>query len=115
MVGSFPFEKDLEGGEDTVVQPSARLADSAPLTPSPPTNPEITPARVASVIPGFFPGDLGIEPLEIDDDRASGRLVCDARHLHPGGFVHGGVWVSFADTVAAWATMRSLPSGAALT
>ena len=38
-----------------------------------------------------------------------GRLEVDSRHLHPGGYVHGGVWVAFADTVAAWGTMRNLP------
>ena len=26
----------------------------------------------------------------------------------PGGYVHGGVWVAFADTVAAWGTIRNL-------
>ena len=57
---------------------------------------------------GQLPGDLGIEVLEIDDDGVVGRLVCDRRHLHPGGYVHGGVWVAFADTVAAWGTMRHL-------
>jgi uncharacterized protein (TIGR00369 family) len=41
----------------------------------------------------------------------TGRLKVDDRHLHPGGYVHGGVWVAFADTVAAWGTMRNLPSG----
>ena len=38
-------------------------------------------------------------------------MVVDARHLHPGGYVHGGVWVALADTVAAWGTMRNLPPG----
>jgi 1,4-dihydroxy-2-naphthoyl-CoA hydrolase len=37
-----------------------------------------------------------------------GRLAVDRRHLHPGGYVHGGVWVAFADTVAAWGTIRNL-------
>ena len=31
------------------------------------------------------------------------------RHLHPAGYVHGGAWVAFADTVAAWGTLRHLP------
>ena len=39
------------------------------------------------------------------------RLAVDRRHLHPGGYVHGGVWTAFADTVAAWGTMRRLPDG----
>lgn len=69
----------------------------------------ITPASVRGFLPGSFPGDLGIEPLEIEDDFASGRIVVDKRHLHPGGFVHGGVWTALGDTVAAWATFRNIP------
>ena len=71
----------------------------------------VTPENVRSFLPGSFPGDLGIEPLEIEDDRAEGRIVVDKRHLHPGGFVHGGVWTALGDTVAAWATFRNIPSG----
>jgi 1,4-dihydroxy-2-naphthoyl-CoA hydrolase len=69
----------------------------------------ITPESVRGFLPGSFPGDLGIEPLEIEDDFASGRIVVDKRHLHPGGFVHGGVWTALGDTVAAWATFRKIP------
>jgi uncharacterized protein (TIGR00369 family) len=60
---------------------------------------------------GSFPGDLGLEPLEITKERARGRMVVDKRHLHPGGFVHGGAWVGFADSVAAWVTFPQLPPG----
>jgi uncharacterized protein (TIGR00369 family) len=63
------------------------------------------------VLPGTFPGDLGIELVEIDEEHVRGRLAVDRRHLHPGGYVHGGVWVAFADTVAAWGTMRHLAAG----
>jgi 1,4-dihydroxy-2-naphthoyl-CoA hydrolase len=72
------------------------------------TNPEITAANAPAALAGSFPGDLGIELLEIDDDLVTGRLHIDRRHLHPGGYVHGGVWVAFADTIAAWGTMRNL-------
>jgi uncharacterized protein (TIGR00369 family) len=58
---------------------------------------------------GSFPGELGIEPVDLEDERVVGRLVVDRRHLHPGGYVHGGVWVALADSVAAWGTMRNLP------
>jgi uncharacterized protein (TIGR00369 family) len=71
----------------------------------------ITPESVRGYLPGSFPGDLGIEPIEIEDDLASGHIVVDKRHLHPGGFVHGGVWTALGDTVAAWATFRAIPSG----
>jgi 1,4-dihydroxy-2-naphthoyl-CoA hydrolase len=63
------------------------------------------------VLAGSFPGDLGIEVVEIGTDGARGRLEADARHLHPGGYVHGGVWASLADTVAAWATIANLAGG----
>jgi 1,4-dihydroxy-2-naphthoyl-CoA hydrolase len=45
----------------------------------------------------------------VDGNGARGHLVAEQRHLHPGGFVHGGVWVTLADTVAAWATIANLP------
>jgi 1,4-dihydroxy-2-naphthoyl-CoA hydrolase len=70
----------------------------------------ITPESVRAFLPGSFPGDLGIEPLEVEDTHSVGRIVVDQRHLHPGGFVHGGVWTALGDTVAAWATFRAIPS-----
>jgi 1,4-dihydroxy-2-naphthoyl-CoA hydrolase len=71
----------------------------------------LKPEHVRSFIGGSFPGDLGIEPLEIEDSFAKGRIVVDRRHLHPGGYVHGGVWTALGDTVAAWATFRNMPPG----
>jgi 1,4-dihydroxy-2-naphthoyl-CoA hydrolase len=75
----------------------------------PPNLSRVTVESARAFIPGSFPGDLGIEPLEIEDDHARGRIVVDRRHLHPGGFVHGGVWTALGDTVAAWATFRAIP------
>ena len=49
--------------------------------------------------------------MRIEDEETEGRLQVDSRHLHPGGYVHGGVWVALADTVAAWGTFRNLPPG----
>lgn len=69
----------------------------------------ITPESIRNFLPGSFPGDLGIDPLEVEDSHARGRIVVDKRHLHPGGFVHGGVWTALGDTVAAWATFRNIP------
>jgi 1,4-dihydroxy-2-naphthoyl-CoA hydrolase len=71
----------------------------------------LTPAALTERLRGTFPGELGIEVLEVGTGGARGRLVVDARHLHPGGFVHGGVWAGFADTVAAWGTIANLPPG----
>lgn len=79
------------------------------------SNPEVTVANAPAALAGSFPGELGIELVEVEDDRVKGRLQVDHRHLHPGGYVHGGVWVAFADTVAAWGTMRNLPPGHSFT
>jgi 1,4-dihydroxy-2-naphthoyl-CoA hydrolase len=71
----------------------------------------ITPENVRAFLGDSFPGHLGIEPVEIEDAFAHGRIVVDRRHLHPGGYVHGGVWTALGDTVAAWATFRNIPPG----
>jgi len=62
-----------------------------------------------------FPADMAVEPLELTDERAVGRMVIDERHLHPGGLVHGGAWIALADSVAAWQTFRHLEPGANFT
>jgi 1,4-dihydroxy-2-naphthoyl-CoA hydrolase len=72
---------------------------------------KVTTENARQFLSGSFPGDLGIEPLEIEDSRARGRIVVDRRHLHPGGYVHGGAWTALGDTVAAWATFRNIPPG----
>jgi 1,4-dihydroxy-2-naphthoyl-CoA hydrolase len=71
----------------------------------------VTPDSFSEFARGTFPGELGIQPLEIEDDFARGRIVVEPRHLHPGGFVHGGVWTALGDTVAAWMTFRTVPPG----
>jgi 1,4-dihydroxy-2-naphthoyl-CoA hydrolase len=76
-----------------------------------PTNPHVTVEASKEALDGSFPGHLDIELVELHNDAVTGRLLVDQRHLHPGGYVHGGVWVAFADTVAAWGTMRNLPPG----
>jgi 1,4-dihydroxy-2-naphthoyl-CoA hydrolase len=74
------------------------------------TNKAVTPQLSAERLAGTFPGDLGIQLTEITDEHVLGRMAVDRRHLHPMGYVHGGAWVAFADTVAAWGTLRHLPA-----
>jgi 1,4-dihydroxy-2-naphthoyl-CoA hydrolase len=62
-----------------------------------------------------FPVDLGVEPMEVTDERSVGRMAIDRRHLHPGGYVHGGAWVGLADSVAAWQTFRHIDPGSNFT
>jgi 1,4-dihydroxy-2-naphthoyl-CoA hydrolase len=80
-----------------------------------PTNPLITTELSVERLSGSFPGNLGIELTEITDEHVLGRMPVDKRQLHPMGYVHGGAWVAFADTVAAWGTMRHLPEGRGFT
>jgi 1,4-dihydroxy-2-naphthoyl-CoA hydrolase len=75
------------------------------------TNPDLTPDSIRERIEGSFPGDLGVEPVELTDEHTTGRMVVDERHLHPGGVLHGGAWVALADSVAAWQTFAQLPPG----
>ena len=77
----------------------------------PETNPDVTPESIQERIQSSFPADMGVEPLELTDERCIGRIVVDDRHLHPGRLVHGGAWVALADSVAAWQTFRHLPAG----
>ena len=55
---------------------------------------------------------MAVDKLELTKERSRGRMVVDRRHLHAGGYVHGGAWVGFADSVAAWVTFPNLPPGA---
>jgi uncharacterized protein (TIGR00369 family) len=79
------------------------------------TNSAVTVALSAEHLGGTFPGNLGIELTEITDEHVRGRMLVDKRHLHPMGYVHGGAWVAFADTIAAWGTLRHLPEGRGFT
>jgi 1,4-dihydroxy-2-naphthoyl-CoA hydrolase len=79
------------------------------------TNEAVTVELSRERLAGTFPGNLGIELTEITDQHVRGRMLVDKRHLHPMGYVHGGAWVAFADTVAAWGTLRHLPEGRGFT
>jgi len=62
---------------------------------------EITAEGIAEIQKGSLPDELGIEPLELSEGVARGRLIIERRHLHPFGYVHGKTWVTLADTIAA--------------
>src|SRR6202035_2136563 len=77
--------------------------------------PAITTELSAQRLAGTFPGNLGIELTEITDGNVRGRMRVDKSHLPPMGYVRGGACAAFADTVAAWATLRHLPEGRGFT
>ncbi|UOE43003.1 PaaI family thioesterase [Agromyces larvae] len=45
---------------------------------------------------------LGIEMIEATDDSLKGRMPVDGRTRQPGGVLHGGASVAFAETLASW-------------
>ncbi|QEO14800.1 hotdog fold thioesterase [Agromyces intestinalis] len=45
---------------------------------------------------------LGIEMTEATDDSLKGRMPVDGRTRQPGGVLHGGASVAFAETLASW-------------
>ena len=47
---------------------------------------------------------LGIELTELTEDSLKGRMPVDGRTRQPGGVLHGGASVAFAETLASWAS-----------
>lgn len=45
---------------------------------------------------------LGIEMTELTEDSLKGRMPVDERTRQPGGVLHGGASVAFAETLASW-------------
>lgn len=56
-----------------------------------------------------FWGVLGCEVENVEQGRASVRLVCTERHLNTAGIVHGGVLASLLDNTMGLALMRDFP------
>ena len=45
---------------------------------------------------------LGIELTELTEDALKGRMPVDGRTRQPGGVLHGGASVAFAESLASW-------------
>lgn len=59
-----------------------------------------------------FPGHLGIEITSVEEGRLQAELPIEDRLFAPNGFLHAGSIVTFADTIAGYATVAHLPEGA---
>jgi len=70
--------------------------------------PDVFNQRGANTLPGY----LGIEILEITENRVSARLPVRQQLLAPNGYLHAGSVVTLADTAAGYACMAHLPEGA---
>ena len=55
---------------------------------------------------------LGIEMTELTEDSLKGRMPVDERTRQPGGVLHGGASVAFAETLASWGSSFTVDSAA---
>jgi len=72
--------------------------------------PAQTPRDLIALMP--FAEQLGIEPGAADADRGEARMPWAPQLCTAGGILHGGVLMSFADSVGALVTFLGLPEGA---
>ncbi len=60
---------------------------------------------------GGMPKDLGVEFTELDPERVVATMPVDERHLQPLGYLHGGVSVVLAESVATVGAWLNCPPG----
>lgn len=58
-----------------------------------------------------MPRDLGVEFVELAPERVVATMPIDARHLQPLGYLHGGVSVMLAESVATVGAWLNCPPG----
>ena len=59
----------------------------------------------------LLPGYLGLELVEITTGGAVMRCDIRQEHFAPNGYLHGGLIMSIADTVAGYGCVGNLPEG----
>lgn len=62
----------------------------------------------ASAVGETLDDTLGFELLELEEERASGRVQVSDRLKQPHGLVHGGVYAALAESLASAATHRAV-------
>ena len=58
---------------------------------------------------GHFPELLGIMVTHVEQGKMNGEMTVKKEYFAPNGFLHAGSIVSFADTIAGYATVAHLP------
>jgi uncharacterized protein (TIGR00369 family) len=66
-------------------------------------------------VKGFYPEFIGIEFVEVEQERVRGRLRVRDELCTVPGVLHGGAIMSLADTLGAVGTFVNLPQGAGTT
>src|SRR5690349_6134284 len=61
---------------------------------------------------GRLPALLGLEVVEVTEQRLVGRLPVREQLLAPNGYLHAASVIGLADTIAGYGTFAHLPAGA---
>ena len=61
---------------------------------------------------GTLPGLIGLEIMEAEEGRISGRLDLRDEIMAPNGFLHAATVIALADTSCGYGTFINLPEGA---
>jgi uncharacterized protein (TIGR00369 family) len=68
--------------------------------------------KLNATLKPLLPGLLGVEVIEAGPDRVVGRMVVRPDMSTAGDILHGGGYMTFADTLGALATIVNMPKGA---
>jgi len=72
-------------------------------------NQDLGPNYFNTLSKDHFPELLGIEITDIEEGKMSALMAVKKIYFAPNGFLHAGSIVTFADTVAGYATIAHLP------
>jgi 1,4-dihydroxy-2-naphthoyl-CoA hydrolase len=68
--------------------------------------------QLNALIKPMFPGLLGVEILAVTPDQIVGRMTVRPDMCTGGDILHGGAYMTFADTLGALATVVNMPANA---
>lgn len=68
--------------------------------------------RLNDLMKPLLPGLLGVEVVEASTERLVGKMRVRADMCTAGGILHGGAYMTCADTLGALATVVNMPAGA---
>lgn len=72
-------------------------------------DPNKTPDYFNKVSKGFFPGLVGVKITQVEQGKLKAKMKVEKSFFAPNGFLHAGSIVTFADSVAGYATIAHLP------
>ncbi len=74
--------------------------------------PDVTIEILNQRSPGYLPGYMGLEMLELAENTLTSRMQIQSHHIAPNTFLHAGSVITLADTTCGYATVAHLPQGA---